>query len=954
MRLATLALLALIACGKTTTTTTTQPPAAPSGLTATGGNGQISLSWTGVDGATSYNVLRGDSPGTEANPVASAVTNYDDTGLAAGKTYYYVVQAVNSGGTSGNSNEASATTIPAAPAGLTATGGAGQVTLAWNAVAGATSYPVSRATAASGPFTQIAAPAATTYTDTAVAGGTTYYYVVQAIVPQGTTAQSSVASATPSVAPPVVHVVGSGADLTVSWSAVAGATSYDVARAAGGTSTFTTIATGAASPYLDSGLPANTTFRYQVTANTASGAFTSAPVDATTAPAAPASVTADPANHRVLVQWPAVAGASSYDVRRGTSPGGPFSSVGLSSTTSFSDTTAANGATVYYVVRSLNATSASLDSPPSPAATPFRDICVSDSSASTISVFDGDTPGNVAPIRQLGWQSDLALVTGIAVHPGAGASGKAYVASFRNSRVNSYDVTVNGNVAPDASALVTSAPPRALAVDTTNNELWVAMQGKVEVYSINVSTGALTLSRTLTLASSAVPLTIAVDTTHDEVMLVVTRTQIDVYGRTTLALVRSLVPNGLGTNDILEQIAYDATGDGIFVVQLVSVATSIAEYPRAPATGCSTATPPVCAVDPLRTPLNGTRAATATAVVSDSLKVYATGTAASGRSAILAFPRTASGTSAPQQVLDSTSTTLFQPRAIAMDSSNSEFWVNYGQSGTQVFPKTFTNCSVGICDTPASRENSGAATGVFAPSAIAADLTNRELVVLNQGLPQGLTVYAETDSGGAVTPLQTISGPTTTLGAGGLLSVAVDEQNGEYWVANNDFASVSAFGRILSGDQAPLRSIQGASTTLAGPRAVQYDAALAQIVVADGPSMLAWSRTSNGDVPPLRNGVVPSPLSSISLDAIHDEILGLGATSGGFYARAFQSGPLTQIRPFNQGNLAVVDPLNDEVWVLGLTSLSAYSRTGGGTTPVRTIAGSATKLYNASSIAVCN
>ena len=101
----------------------TAPPA-PTGLTATAGNNQVSLKWTAVSGASSYNVKRGTTPGVE-NTIASPTTNsLTDSGLSNGTTYYYVVTAIASCGAhpeSGSSNEASATpaqqdfTISASP-----------------------------------------------------------------------------------------------------------------------------------------------------------------------------------------------------------------------------------------------------------------------------------------------------------------------------------------------------------------------------------------------------------------------------------------------------------------------------------------------------------------------------------------------------------------------------------------------------------------------------------------------------------------------------------------------------------------------------------------------------------------------------------------------------------------------------------------------------------------------
>ena len=87
-------------------------PAAPTGLTATGGNAQVSLSWTASSGATSYNVYRSTTSGGEGTTaIATGITStsYTNTGLTNGTTYYYKVAAVNGSGTSAQSNEASAT-----------------------------------------------------------------------------------------------------------------------------------------------------------------------------------------------------------------------------------------------------------------------------------------------------------------------------------------------------------------------------------------------------------------------------------------------------------------------------------------------------------------------------------------------------------------------------------------------------------------------------------------------------------------------------------------------------------------------------------------------------------------------------------------------------------------------------------------------------------------------------
>ncbi len=93
-------------------------PTAPSGLAATAtSSSQINLSWTAGTSscAVTNNIFRSTTSGftpSTSNQIASGVsgTTFSNTGLAASTTYFYLVEATNSGGTSGPSNQASATT----------------------------------------------------------------------------------------------------------------------------------------------------------------------------------------------------------------------------------------------------------------------------------------------------------------------------------------------------------------------------------------------------------------------------------------------------------------------------------------------------------------------------------------------------------------------------------------------------------------------------------------------------------------------------------------------------------------------------------------------------------------------------------------------------------------------------------------------------------------------------
>jgi len=88
-----------------------QPPAAPAGLAASAGDGQVVLSWQAVPGASSYIVKRSVNSGGPYTTITSGQTQsgYIDTAVQNGTTYYYVVSAVNHAGEGANSSAISAT-----------------------------------------------------------------------------------------------------------------------------------------------------------------------------------------------------------------------------------------------------------------------------------------------------------------------------------------------------------------------------------------------------------------------------------------------------------------------------------------------------------------------------------------------------------------------------------------------------------------------------------------------------------------------------------------------------------------------------------------------------------------------------------------------------------------------------------------------------------------------------
>ena len=192
------------------------PPASAPGSvmladTITPTNQMATITWSAVNGAVGYILYRANNPTGPftfpANYVQSVTTSiYTDGGLATNTLYTYLVVAMNAGGVSTNSQIVS--TPPAAPISLYPYPANGQVTLTWPAAVGATNYVLKRGTSSGGETTIAATLTNTTYADTNVLNGTTYYYVVTAVGTGGASINSPEASATPSV----------GAGLPLVWS----------------------------------------------------------------------------------------------------------------------------------------------------------------------------------------------------------------------------------------------------------------------------------------------------------------------------------------------------------------------------------------------------------------------------------------------------------------------------------------------------------------------------------------------------------------------------------------------------------------------------------------------------------------------------------------------------------------------------------------------------------------
>ena len=204
-----------IACttdaGASTTFAGCAAPAVPT-VTLTAGSNSVAVAIAGSTGVYDvYRNERGCNSGFVKVANNAAGPTFSDTGVANGFTYYYQVVAhpsTNEACSSAPSTCLSVTpasapcTPPAAPTGVTATGGANSATVSWTAAAGATGYNVYRSTTSGGPYTLAGSTAGTSFNNTGLACNTTYFYVVRSTnSPSCESGNSAQASATTAACP---------------------------------------------------------------------------------------------------------------------------------------------------------------------------------------------------------------------------------------------------------------------------------------------------------------------------------------------------------------------------------------------------------------------------------------------------------------------------------------------------------------------------------------------------------------------------------------------------------------------------------------------------------------------------------------------------------------------------------------------------------------------------------
>ena len=246
----------------------------------------------------------------------------------------------------------------------------GKPYIKWAAVAGANKYEVYRSGSKDGTYTLLGTTTNLNYTDSKANAGYIYYYKVKAVNANSIKSDySATVAATCHCARPVVkpdYLISTGKPY-IKWTAVSGASKYEVYRSGSKDGTYTLLGTTTAANYTDSKANAGYTYYYKVRAiskvrSTANSSL-SATVAATCHCARPV-VKPDYliSTGKPYIKWSAVSGASKYYVYRSGSSNGTYKYVGTTTATNYTDNKANAGYTYYYKVKAVSKVSSGANS----------------------------------------------------------------------------------------------------------------------------------------------------------------------------------------------------------------------------------------------------------------------------------------------------------------------------------------------------------------------------------------------------------------------------------------------------------------------------------------------------------------------------------------------------------------------------------------------------------------
>lgn len=233
-----------------------------------------------------------------------------------------------------------------------------KITLAWKAAEYADSYQVERSADGGSSWKQWTSTEKLTCADSKAKAGKTYRYRVSAVSGDGTVGAAVKSKKVAVHLKPVTDLTvttDSSTRMKLTWTASAGAGSYQVYQADGAGKGLEQIAATEKTGYTVTGLSANTEYTFRIVAGVDGSDKTyqsdySAAVAGRTGMKAPSSLKCTPSRHTVKVSWKKVAGAKTYEIYRREKKGS-YKRITTTKSVKYTDKKVKDNKTYYYRVR---------------------------------------------------------------------------------------------------------------------------------------------------------------------------------------------------------------------------------------------------------------------------------------------------------------------------------------------------------------------------------------------------------------------------------------------------------------------------------------------------------------------------------------------------------------------------------------------------------------------------
>lgn len=351
-------------------------PPVPSGITATGGNAAVSLTWEAVVGAAGYDVFQSESENGSYVLIGDTRNSFDNiTGLTNGTTYWFKIKSVNSVGLSEDSIAVAATpqtpvVVPPVPTGLSGVAANGFVVLSWQYAEQAEFYDIYQSTAG-GAYVDIASVSASPFVIAGLANDTEYSYKISGKNSVGSGELSAAISVTPMAPitipniPEFTSVYSGDSYVDLTWTTSQGADGYTVYIYFDGN----LLSRQAVSErnIRIAELSNGKLYYFEVSAENRAGESAnsagvfSTPTIPPVAPLAPSGLRTGAWDSQIGLKWEAVSGATNYSVHQSTDSV-TFTIISTVTSSRVIVTGLTNGTRYYFKVTANNASGASDDS----------------------------------------------------------------------------------------------------------------------------------------------------------------------------------------------------------------------------------------------------------------------------------------------------------------------------------------------------------------------------------------------------------------------------------------------------------------------------------------------------------------------------------------------------------------------------------------------------------------